>query len=113
MERMDHEDRVFWSHFIEKWRTNPCLWDPKSEEYKSKYLRDVALQQLLDIYLKKYPDGDRQTIIKKLANFRSAYYRELKKVKNSVSKYRNGVMVETFYFVVCNMECFLFFPYIR
>lgn len=86
VERMDHEDRVFWTHFIKSWRSNPCLWDTKSDAYKSKYLRDVAIQQLLDIYSKKYPEGDRQTIIKKLANFRSAYYRELKKVKNSVSK---------------------------
>lgn len=93
MERMDHEDRIFWGNFIEKWRSNPCLWDSKSDAYKSKYLRDIAFQQLLDIYSKKYPDGDRQTIVKKLANFRSAYYRELKKVKHSVSKYCNKTII--------------------
>lgn len=94
MERMDHEDRVFWSQFIEQWRNSPSLWDSKSIEYKNKYLRDLALQQLLDIYLKKYAEGDRQTIVKKLSNFRTAYYRELKKVKHSVSKWNDIFVFE-------------------
>lgn len=37
MERMDHEDRVFWGHFITKWRSNPSLWDTKSDAYKRSY----------------------------------------------------------------------------
>lgn len=71
----------------------------------SKYLRDVAIQQLLDIYSKKYPEGDRQTIIKKLANFRSAYYRELKKVKNSVSKWT--ILIHSIHLscIVSNSQC--------
>ncbi|XP_044765906.1 uncharacterized protein LOC123322127 [Coccinella septempunctata] len=73
----------FISGFIELYRQHPCLWRMRDDNYSNKKMKDEAYSVLLDFYRKTAPTATLDTVKKKINNLRSAFRKELKKVRNS------------------------------
>ena len=67
--------------FVELYREAECLWSIKSEGYKDQNKRDEALKKINE---EMNIDGfGIREVAQKIKNIRSAYYQELRKIKNS------------------------------
>ncbi|XP_075979117.1 uncharacterized protein LOC142978522 [Anticarsia gemmatalis] len=63
----------------------PYLWDKTNSMYNNKSMRNDAYKVLTQIYRDNFDaDASVDTLKKKLENMRTTYYRELKKVKESM-----------------------------
>nr|CAD7203211.1 unnamed protein product [Timema douglasi] len=74
----------FVAEFIEVYRSLPCLWRTKSRDYYNKALRSEGYKRLVDKWREVNPGADRDFVIKKINNLRSAFRREMNKVKASM-----------------------------
>ncbi|KAL1123966.1 hypothetical protein AAG570_001736 [Ranatra chinensis] len=75
--------RAFLEEFIEIYRGQPCLWRVKSKEYHDRNKKERAYDELIRHYRKIEPNADREAIVKKINNLRTAYRKEVKKVNDT------------------------------
>ncbi|KAF6208504.1 hypothetical protein GE061_016962 [Apolygus lucorum] len=72
------------TEFIDMYRSFPCLWKCKTEEYKNKNLRDNALSAMIDLCKARgFPEANRDFVAKKIQSLRGSFRKELKKVLDS------------------------------
>lgn len=67
--------------FIKKYRSLDSIWKTKSKDYHNIDKRDAAYTVLLELVKKFDPQATKDTVIRKINNLRTAFRRELKKVK--------------------------------
>nr|CAI5840209.1 unnamed protein product [Callosobruchus analis] len=84
----------FIKDFIDIYRKHNCLWQVKSPEYANKQLRSVAYDELLQLFKTVSDDATIEAVKNKINNMRSAFRKELKKVKESK---RSGTSSEQVY----------------
>ncbi|CAH0590502.1 unnamed protein product [Chrysodeixis includens] len=68
---------------VEVYKDFDCLWDIRHKHYKSKEVRQNAYKQMLRRL--NIPGLTVKDIPKKIKNFRSSYYQELKRIRNSIN----------------------------
>lgn len=88
------KDKEFWEDFIDIYRRYPCLWDIKNKEYSNKPAKNSAYSELIEKCKDISPDADKSFVCKRIANMRTAFRRELKKVRDSK---RTGCATEEIY----------------
>ena len=69
--------------FIELYRSEPCLWQVKSEEHYDRTKKDVAYSKLVKKLEELEPDATKKSVLMKINSLRSAYRKEKKKVEAS------------------------------
>lgn len=79
------QDKQFMSEFIEIYRRHPALWNSKSELYKNRYSRAKGIEELLNMCQEKIKGADEAFVKRKINNIRTAFKRELNKVRQSKS----------------------------
>lgn len=70
-----------WVEFFETFRELPELWKVKSEVYKDRNKKKIAMEKLLNVYKEIDPEANNDSLKKRLTNIRTCYRRELKKVE--------------------------------
>lgn len=68
--------------FIEAYRSHPELWDVESPHYSNRNKKAAAYEALIDKLKLVEPDATRDSVVKKINNLRSAFRKELRKVKD-------------------------------
>lgn len=87
-------DKEFWGEFLELYKQYPCLWRVKSKEYSDKGKRNEAYDVLVDKLHEKDATATRDTVAKKINNFRSCFRKEEKKIEASK---RSGASADDVY----------------
>ncbi|XP_063632463.1 uncharacterized protein LOC134803592 [Cydia splendana] len=82
-------ERDVLKEFIQAYHDNPCLWDITSDLYKNKEMKQAAWGELTKILKKLDEDANVSSAKKKVDNLRSAYFREVRKVRASKLKARD------------------------
>ena len=80
--------------FIELYRSEPCLWQVKSEEYHDRTKKDVAYSKLVKKLEELEPDATKKSVLMKINSLRSAYRKEKKKVEASK---KSGASTDSIY----------------
>ncbi|XP_014290591.1 uncharacterized protein [Halyomorpha halys] len=75
--------RIFLTKVIEMYRELPCLWNRADPHYNNKVKRDVALDQMLELFKEHDPNASKDTVQKKINTLRGCYRKELNKVRLS------------------------------
>ncbi|XP_063369264.1 uncharacterized protein LOC134657629 [Cydia amplana] len=75
-----------WIDFVKSYTEARLLWDPKHENRNNKGLRAEAHERLLAEYQKIYENASLADMKNKLANMRTTFHRERKKVLDSIQK---------------------------
>ena len=70
-------------NFIETYEALPELWNPTNPVYLNKTKRNIALDKLLNIYIKISPQASPADVSRKINTLRCNYRKELKKVLTS------------------------------
>ena len=70
-------------NFIETYEALPELWNPTNPVYLNKTKRNIALDKLMNIYIKIKPGASRADVRRKINTLRCNYRKELKKVLTS------------------------------
>lgn len=73
----------FIKDFIDLYRQHKCLWKIKDATYANRALRTKAYQELLGLYKTVDAGATVESVKNKINNMRSAFRKELKKVKMS------------------------------
>ncbi|KAK9696758.1 Alcohol dehydrogenase transcription factor Myb/SANT-like [Popillia japonica] len=73
----------FMQEFISLYRNHKCLWKIKDAAYVNRALRAKAYQELLDLYKTVDVKATVESVKNKINNMRSAFTKELKRVKIS------------------------------
>ena len=73
----EHE---FIRELIRVYRSCPCLWDKRSDEYGDRQKRADAYEGLVRLCRERYPSANREFVTKKIHNMRCCYMRELRKI---------------------------------
>ncbi|XP_064082554.1 uncharacterized protein LOC135198673 isoform X1 [Macrobrachium nipponense] len=68
---------------INAYRHQPCLWNVKLQEYKSRYARDAAMRKLVEVMLVINEEITEEDIKKKIHTLRGQYKREQKTKRES------------------------------
>uniref|UniRef100_A0A8D8SQ91 MADF domain-containing protein n=1 Tax=Cacopsylla melanoneura TaxID=428564 RepID=A0A8D8SQ91_9HEMI len=85
----------FLRHFIELYRSHPCLWQIKNPNYGNKSMRKAAYEDLVDLTKTIVQDCDEDYIKKKIDSLRGSYRRETKKVNSSKAAGMTGEAIYT------------------
>lgn len=88
------DDRELLQKFIEIYETLPELWDASNSSYMNKVKRNLALDKLLNVYIKIKPGAKREDVRKKINTLRSNYRKEVKKI---LSSKRSGAGLDEVY----------------
>ncbi|XP_023291317.2 uncharacterized protein LOC111674872 [Lucilia cuprina] len=83
---------------IELYKSMPELWDCKNENYKNKNIRNKRYNKLLVEYKKVKKDSTLDELKKKIANMRTCYRRELKKVLRSQRSGTDDIYVSNLWY---------------
>lgn len=79
---MERNKRLF-TQFINIYKHNPCLWDPKHPNFKSQVAKREAYEQLLAV-MKEFdptnPENTTEAVKKKINSMRASFRRDFKKV---------------------------------
>ncbi|XP_060867451.1 uncharacterized protein LOC132942815 [Metopolophium dirhodum] len=70
--------------FLDLYKSFPCLWKIKSKEYSNRNIKDRAYEVLIEKMKEIDKNVNRDAVVKKINSLRSAYRKELKKIKDSV-----------------------------
>lgn len=70
--------------FIEIYRSEPCLWRVKSKEYRDREKREAGYEKMLAKLKEIEPGATRDTVVKKINNFRSNVRKEKNKLAMSL-----------------------------
>nr|CAI5850060.1 unnamed protein product [Callosobruchus analis] len=73
----------FIKEFIEIYHRHNCLWQVKSPAYANKFLRSQAYEELLLVFKTVDNEATVDAVKNKINNIRSAFRKELKKVRES------------------------------
>jgi len=76
------KNKTFILEFIELYKLHPCLWKIKWKEYSNRNMKDRAYGVLIEKMKEIDKDANRDTVVKKINSLRSAYRKEIKKIKN-------------------------------
>ncbi|CAI6366942.1 unnamed protein product [Macrosiphum euphorbiae] len=76
-------DKTFVADFIDEYKNHPALWNVKSVISKNKHLRNKGIEALVLKCKERIPEADNSFVKKKINNLRTAYKRELAKVRAS------------------------------
>lgn len=74
-------DQPFWEEFINSYHLHTCLWNTKAKEYSD---RNQAYEDLVKKCKEKFPNANKDFVVKKIHTMRCSFRRELKKVINSL-----------------------------
>lgn len=77
-------DRIFWEEFINIYHLHTCLWNTKAKEYSDRNIKNQAYEELIKKCKEKFPNANKDFVVKKIHTMRCSFRRELKKVINSV-----------------------------
>ena len=78
-----NSDKKFTEEFINMYQLYPCLWNSKCKEYSDKHLRSDAYNDLIEKCRERYPDANKDFVVKKINALKSSFRREHKKVVDS------------------------------
>ncbi|KAL1489915.1 hypothetical protein ABEB36_013841 [Hypothenemus hampei] len=84
----------FLLEFIQMYRSLPCIWKVKSNEYSNRIIKNKAYEKLLTKLRETDKDATIATVKKKIDSLRGSFRKELKKVKES---YKSGAGTEETY----------------
>jgi len=88
------KNKTFVLEFLDLYKSFPCLWKIKSKEYSNRNIKDQAYEVLIEKMKEIDKNANRDAVVKKINSLRSAYRKELKKIKDSV---RSGAGEEDIY----------------
>ncbi|XP_063814171.1 uncharacterized protein LOC135054783 [Pseudophryne corroboree] len=80
---MSSDERIFWTGFIVLYRQYECLWHVKSATYANRALRNLAYDQLIRYSRARNSAADLNWVKKMIANFRTVFLKEHKKMVES------------------------------
>ena len=71
--------------FIEPYRSYPCLWKVKSDEYKNRNLKNRAYDKLI-VFCKSAvcSDANKDFVINKIQRIRGSFRKEINKIQGIV-----------------------------
>uniref|UniRef100_A0A1A9W1Q2 MADF domain-containing protein n=1 Tax=Glossina brevipalpis TaxID=37001 RepID=A0A1A9W1Q2_9MUSC len=72
--------RHWLGEFIEMYKAEECLWQPKHPDYSNNSARNTAYDKLVKKLIEVEPEPDRNMVIRKINSLRSAFRRELRKI---------------------------------
>ncbi|XP_061402549.1 uncharacterized protein LOC133338388 [Musca vetustissima] len=73
----------FWIEFIDLYKSLPELWKRDAEEYGNRHIRKKAYEVMVDKYNEIDKEANIYTVKKKINNMRTAFRRELNKMRKS------------------------------
>lgn len=76
-------ERQFIVEFIEVYRGLPALWDVKSKDYSNRDKKGEQYDVLIKKYREKYPDAEKQEVVKKINSLRTNFRKELKRIRDA------------------------------
>lgn len=88
------EEKKHLLQFIKLYKSLPSLWKVKCKEYNNRAAKNRDYNLLIDKLKERYPDANKETVIKKINILRTSYRRELRKAKISKVKSASGVNEE-------------------
>ncbi|XP_044148055.1 uncharacterized protein LOC122936099 isoform X3 [Bufo gargarizans] len=80
----------FLIEFIEMYRSLPCLWKVKSSDYSNRQKKTEAYEKLLGLCKSVCPSATIELVKHKIANLRTVFKKELKKVESSIQSGASG-----------------------
>lgn len=81
--------RAIIKEFIDKYRECECLWNKNDSDYKIKFKRRSALEQLLKILKKIDEHANRDSVVRRINTLRNCFKKEYNKV--CIGRYNNCV----------------------
>ncbi|KAI4463695.1 hypothetical protein MML48_4g00009797 [Holotrichia oblita] len=78
-------ESAFIEEFINVYKHNECLWQIKNRDYHNHEVRDAGYEQLRLVIFRHFGErlAKKEYVLKKIRNLRTAYKKELRKVKRS------------------------------
>ncbi|KAI4463700.1 hypothetical protein MML48_4g00010208 [Holotrichia oblita] len=78
-------ESAFIEEFINVYKYNECLWQIKNRDYHNHEVRDAGYEQLRLVIFRHFGErlAKKEYVLKKIRNLRTAYKKELRKVKRS------------------------------
>jgi len=78
------DEKKFILECIEVYHSLPALWNVKSKDYSSRMKKKKEqYEHLLRKYTERFPDADKNQLIKKFNSLRTNFRNELKRIKDS------------------------------
>ncbi len=77
------DEKNFILEFIEVYRSLSALWDVTSKEYTNRIKKSEQYDVLLEKYREKYPNADKQEVVKKINSLRTNFRKELKRIREA------------------------------
>lgn len=82
-------NKKFWTEFIDIYRTLPCLWNTKDENYNNRESRSGAWNKLVQKLQEVEPDANQDSVKRKINTFRSNFNREVRKIRQTQKEQPN------------------------
>lgn len=76
-------EKEFIAEFIEVYRGLPALWDVKCKDYTNRAKKGKQYDVLIEKYREKYPDAEKQEVVKKVNSLRTNFRKELKRIRDA------------------------------
>lgn len=77
-------NRAIVTELISLYKSYPCLWKVKSDEYKNKIYKEEAYNKLIDFCKRKgIEEANRDYVVKKIQSLKRSFRKELNKVTES------------------------------
>ncbi|XP_063541993.1 uncharacterized protein LOC134750686 [Cydia strobilella] len=95
---MSEKVKQTWIDFVKSYIEARLLWDPKHENRNNKGLRAEAYEKLLEEYQNIYENASLEDMKHKLANMRTTFHRERKKVLDSIQNGNECVYKPTLWY---------------
>ena len=81
------DEREFILECIEVYHSLPALWNVKSKDYSNRMKKNEQYEHLLRKYRERFPDADKDQLIKKFNSLRTNFRKELKRIKDTEKKW--------------------------
>jgi hypothetical protein len=87
------DERKFILECIEVYHSLQALWNVESKDYSNRMKKIEQYEQLLRKYTERFPDADKNKLIKGLNSLRANFRKELKRIKDSEKSYTEAEAV--------------------